>query len=69
MSYHVPSCSYPLSIPLVANLVEAGHDDELKDAAEDEDHAGQHPDVQEGDVGDPGHALPVNQSEMSIVAS
>ena len=67
------SCSflfiYPLSIPLVANLVEAGDDDELKDAAEDEDHAGQHPDVQEGDVGHPGHALPVNQSETSIVAN
>ena len=64
------NCSTDLApVPLVARLVEAGHNDELEDAAEDEDHAGQHPDVQEGDVGHPGHALPVNQSEVSIVAS
>ena len=43
--------------PLVARPVDARDEDELEDAAEHEDHAGQHPDVEEGDVGDPGHAL------------
>ena len=32
--------------------------DELKDAAEDKQHADEHPDVQEGYVGHPGHILP-----------
>ena len=46
-----------LSISLVTSSVEAGHEYELEDAAEHKDHRGQHPDVKEGDVGDPGHAL------------
>ena len=32
-------------------------DDELEDAGEDEDHADEHPDVQEGDIGHPGYIL------------
>ena len=32
-------------------------DDELKDAGKDEDHAHEHPDVQEGDIGHPGYIL------------
>ena len=32
-------------------------DDELKNAGEDEDHADEHPDVEEGDVGDSGYIL------------
>ena len=32
-------------------------DDELEDAGKDEDHADEHPDVQEGDIGDPGYIL------------
>ena len=35
-----------------------GDDDELEDAGEDEDHAGEHPDVEEGDIGDTRHILP-----------
>ena len=46
-----------LSISLVTSSVEAGHEYELEDAAEHKDHRGQHPDVEEGDVGDPGDAL------------
>ena len=45
------------SAPLVASSVDAGDKDELQDAAEHEYHACQHPDVEEGDVGDPGDAL------------
>ena len=37
--------------PLVASSIDAGDKDELEDAAEHEYHAGQHPDVEEGDVG------------------
>ena len=32
-------------------------DDELENAGEDEDHADEHPDVEEGDVGDSGYIL------------
>ena len=32
-------------------------DDELKDAGKDEDHADEHPDIQEGNIGDPGYIL------------
>ena len=46
-----------LSISLVTSSVEAGHEYELEDAGEHKDHRGQHPDVEEGDVGDPGDAL------------
>ena len=35
----------------------SGDNDELQDAGEDEDHAGEHPDVQVGDVADAGHIL------------
>lgn len=34
------------------------HDDELEDATEDEEHADEHPDVQEGDVGNTRNILP-----------
>ena len=49
--------SHLLSISLLSYSVEAGHEDKLKNAAEHKDHGGQHPDVEEGDVGDPGDAL------------
>ena len=42
---------------LVTKLGESRDDNELHDAGEDEDHAGQHPDVKVGDVGDPGNIL------------
>lgn len=47
-----------LSISLLSYSVEAGHENKLKNAAEHKDHGGQHPDVEEGDVGDAGDALP-----------
>ena len=50
--------SHLLSISLLSYSVEASHEDKLKNAAEHKDHGGQHPDVKEGDVGDPGDALP-----------
>ena len=43
---------------LAAPLTDDGDDDELKHAAVDKDEAGHHPDVKEGDVGDPRHVLP-----------
>ena len=49
--------SHLLSISLLSYSVEAGHEDKLKNATEHKDHGGQHPDVEEGDVGDPGDAL------------
>ena len=36
---------------------EHGQNDEFKDAAKDEEHTGEHPDVKEGDVGYTGHIL------------
>ena len=50
--------AYLFTTSFVAGSVDACDEDELEDAAEDKDHAGEHPDVKEGDVGDPGHALP-----------
>ena len=47
-----------LSTSLLSYSVEAGHEYKLKNAAEHKDHGGQHPDVEEGDVGDAGDALP-----------
>ena len=41
----------------LTKLSESCHHYKLHDAGEDEDHAGQHPDVKVGDVGDPGHIL------------
>ena len=35
-----------------------GDDNELENAGEDEDHADEHPDVEQGDVGDSGYILP-----------
>ena len=49
---------YPVSISLPASPDEDSGDDELKDATEDKDHAEEHPDVKEGDIGDPGDTLP-----------
>ena len=37
--------THPRPVPLLPGPVESRHYDELQDAGEDEDHAGQHPDV------------------------
>ena len=42
---------------LLARLDQAGGDDKLEDAEEDEEDAGHHPHVQEGDIGDLWHIL------------
>ena len=48
---------YPFSQGLFAGTNVDCDDDELKNAGEDEDHADEHPDVEEGDVGDSGYIL------------
>ena len=58
LSYHFENFAYPVGISLPTSPNKDGGDDELKDAAEDKDHAEEHPDVKEGDVGDPGDTLP-----------
>ena len=44
-------------------------DDELKNAREYEDHADEHPDVQEGDVGDTRYILPHLNEKVIILVS
>ena len=49
--------TYFVSLTFLSTPDEDCGNDELKDAAEDKQHADEHPDVQEGDVGHPGHIL------------
>ena len=49
--------THPFTVFLLTELRESCDHYELHDAGEDEDHAGQHPDVEVGDVGDPGNIL------------
>ena len=58
LSYHFENFAYPVGISLPTSPDKDSGDDELKDAAEDKDHAEEHPDVKERDVGDPGDTLP-----------
>ena len=51
-------CIYPFSQGFFARTNVDSDDDELENAWEDEDHAGEHPYVKEGDIGDPRHILP-----------
>ena len=50
--------TYFVSLTFLSTPDEDCDNDELKDAAEDKQHADEHPDVQEGDVGNPRHVLP-----------
>ena len=49
--------THPFTVFLLTELCESCDHDELHDAGEDEHHAGQHPDVKVGDVGDLGDIL------------
>ena len=49
--------TYFVSMTFLSTPDEDCGNDELKDAAEDKQHADEHPDVLEGDVGHHGHVL------------
>ena len=53
----------PLAFP--ARSEEDGDDDELKDTTEDKEHADEHPDVKEGDVGNTRNILS-NLKELDV---